>query len=138
MSSGECTRLAVTPPATSWPIRASASRAPPQCGLDHAHTEAEISPDSIMSPMMAQAVSASYDSLCENRVAGACLLLELEVAFDRQFQDRFPGDYVDRALSILNMVEGFYFEQLGIGLDTLSMTFLQSEPCAVPMAMAPG
>lgn len=99
----------------------------PQCGLDHAHTEAEISPDSIMSPMMAQAVSASYDSLCENRVAGACLLLELEVAFDRQFQDRFPGDYQDRALSILNMVEGFYFEQLGIGLDTLSMTFLESE-----------
>ncbi|MDX5337222.1 MAG: M12 family metallo-peptidase [Marinobacter sp.] len=99
----------------------------PQCGLDHAHTEAEISPDSIMSPIMAQAVSASYDSLCENRVAGACLLLELEVAFDWQFQDRFPGDYQDRALSILNMVEGFYFEQLGIGLDTLSMTFLQSE-----------
>jgi hypothetical protein len=99
----------------------------PQCGLDHAHTEAEIAPDSIMSPMMAQAVSASYNSLCENRVAGACLLLELEVAFDRQFQDRFPGDYEDRALSILNMVEGFYFEQLGIGLDTLSMTFLQSE-----------
>ncbi|WP_459413166.1 M12 family metallo-peptidase [Marinobacter shengliensis] len=99
----------------------------PQCGLDHAHTEAEISPDSIMSPMMAQAVSASYDSLCENRVAGACLLLELEVAFDWQFQDRFPGDYQDRALSILNMVEGFYFEQLGIGLDTLSMTFLESE-----------
>ncbi|WP_431474087.1 M12 family metallo-peptidase [Marinobacter sp. KM021] len=80
-----------------------------------------------MSPMMAQAVSASYESLCENRVAGACLLLELEVAFDRQFQDRFPGDYQDRALSILNMVEGFYFEQLGIGLDTLSMTFLESE-----------
>lgn len=99
----------------------------PQCGLDHAHTEAEISPEAIMSPMMAQAVSASYDSLCKNRVAGACLLLELEVAFDRQFQNKFPADYMDRALSILNMVEGFYFEQLGIGLDTLSMTFLATD-----------
>ncbi len=100
---------------------------PPRCGLDHAHSEAELSPDAMMSPMMAQAVSASYDSLCEGRVAGACLLLELEVAFDLQFQQKFPDDFQDRAVSILNMVEGFYFEQFGIGFDTLSLTFLKSD-----------
>lgn len=100
---------------------------PPRCGLDHAHSEAELSPDAMMSPMMAQAVSASYDTLCENRVAGACLLLELEVAFDLQFKQKFPDDFQDRAVSTLNMVEGFYFEQFGIGFDTLSLTFLKSD-----------
>ncbi|PSF08944.1 peptidase M12 [Marinobacter halophilus] len=100
---------------------------PPRCGLDHAHSEAELSPDAMMSPMMAQTVSASYDSLCENQVAGVCLLLELEVAFDLQFQQKFPDDFQDRAVSILNMVEGFYFEQFGIGFDTLSLTFLKSD-----------
>lgn len=98
----------------------------PSCGVDHVHSSAVIAPDRVLTPMMAQAVSASYDSLCDSRVEGACLLLELEVVFDLEFQQRFPDDFQDRAVSILNLVEGFYFEQFGIGLDTLSLTFLKT------------
>lgn len=100
--------------------------AAPSCGVDHVHGSAVIAPDRILTPMMAQAVSASYDSLCDSRVEGACLLLELEVVFDLEFQQRFPDDFQDRAVSILNLVEGFYFEQFGIALDTLSLTFLKT------------
>lgn len=96
---------------------------PPQCGLDHIHGKSLITPDSLTGNAMAQAVSASYDTLCDQKVDGACLMLELELAFDRQFQDRFPNDYQGRAGAILNMVEGFYADQFGIVFDTLSLTF---------------
>ncbi len=95
----------------------------PQCGLDHLHGRTFITPQSLTGRAMAQAVSASYDTLCANKVDGACLMLELELAFDQQFQDRFPGDFQGRAGAILNMVEGFYADQFGIVFDTLSLTF---------------
>ncbi|SHK24977.1 Metallo-peptidase family M12 [Marinobacter antarcticus] len=98
---------------------------PPQCGLDHLHGQALITPDSLIGPAMAQAVSANYDTLCADKVDGACLMLELELAFDKQFQDRFAKPK-ERAGAILNMVEGFYKDQFGIIFDTLSLTFLDS------------
>ncbi|MDI9244490.1 M12 family metallo-peptidase [Marinobacter sp. CHS3-4] len=100
----------------------------PKCGLEHDHSDHKmtITPESLVSPAMAQAVSSSYDTLCAERVDGTCLLLELELAFDQQFQDRFPDTYRSRAASIMNMVEGFYYEQFGIAFDTLSLNFLGS------------
>lgn len=95
----------------------------PQCGLDHLHGRTFITPQSLTGRAMAQAVSASYDTLCANKLDGACLMLELELAFDQQFQGRFPDDYQGRAGAILNMVEGFYADQFGIVFDTLSLTF---------------
>lgn len=95
----------------------------PQCGLDHLHGRTFITPQSLTGPAMAQAVSASYDTLCATKVDGACLMLELELAFDQQFQERFPSSYQGRAGAILNMVEGFYADQFGIVFDTLSLTF---------------
>ena len=95
----------------------------PQCGLDHLHGRTFITPQSLTGPAMAQAISASYDTLCATKVDGACLMLELELAFDWAFQDSFPTDYQGRAGAILNMVEGFYADQFGIVFDTLSLTF---------------
>lgn len=98
---------------------------PPQCGMDHLHGQSMITPDSLVGPAMAQAVSASYDTLCNDKVDGACLMLELELAFDKQFQDRFEKPK-EQAGAIMNMVEGFYKDQFGIIFDTLSLTFLNS------------
>lgn len=99
----------------------------PQCGVDHIHGETAITPDSLADTAMAQAVSASYDTLCMDKVDGACLMMELELAFDQQFQSRFPDDHESRAGAILNMVEGFYADQFGIVFDTLSLTFMGDE-----------
>ncbi len=99
----------------------------PQCGVDHIHGETAITPDSLADTAMAQAVSASYDTLCADKVDGACLMMELELAFDQQFQSRFPDDHESRAGAILNMVEGFYADQFGIVFDTLSLTFMEDE-----------
>jgi hypothetical protein len=99
----------------------------PQCGVEHVHSESVITPESLTDTVMIQAVSANYDSLCVDRVDGACLMMELELAFDQQFQNRFPDDHQSRAGAILNMVEGFYADQFGIVFDTLSLTFMQNE-----------
>lgn len=99
----------------------------PQCGVDHIHGEAAITPDSLADTAMVQAVTANYDTLCADRVDGACLMMELELAFDQQFQTRFSDDYESRSGAILNMVEGFYANQFGIVFDTLSLTFMGNE-----------
>ncbi|WP_150910726.1 M12 family metallo-peptidase [Marinobacter halotolerans] len=99
----------------------------PQCGLDHMHADASITPDSLASTAMAQAVTANYDTLCTDKVDGACLMLELELAFDLQFQSRFSSDFKSRAGAILNMVEGFYKARFGIVFDTLSLTYMDND-----------
>lgn len=98
---------------------------PPQCGADHLHGESLITPESLVGPAMAQAVSANYETLCADKVDGTCLMLELELAFDKQFQDRYAKPK-ERAEAIMNMVEGFYKDQFGIIFDTLSLTFLNN------------
>lgn len=98
---------------------------PLKCGADHPSSQSLITPDSLNSPAMARVVSANYDKLCDSKVDGACLMLKLELAFDKQFQDRFDKPE-EQAGAILNMVEGFYKDQFGIIFDTLSLTFLNS------------
>ncbi|MDS1311368.1 M12 family metallo-peptidase [Marinobacter xiaoshiensis] len=97
----------------------------PQCGMDHLHGQSRITPESLIGPAMAQAVSANYDTLCADKVDGVCLMLELELAFDLQFQERFAKPS-EQAGAIMNMVEGFYKDQFGIVFDTLSLTFLDN------------
>lgn len=99
----------------------------PQCGMDHMHADASITPESLTSPAMVQAVTANYDILCADRVDGACLMLELELAFDLEFQRDFPDDFESRAGAILNNVEGFYQAQFGIIFDTLSLTYMDTD-----------
>lgn len=96
---------------------------PPKCGVDHLNGQSLITPESLIGPAMAQAISANYDTLCADKVDGACLMLELELAFDKQFQNRFAKPK-EEAGAIMNMVEGFYKDQFGIIFDTLSLTFL--------------
>ncbi|WP_309043688.1 M12 family metallo-peptidase [Marinobacter sediminicola] len=103
----------------------SRNEEPPQCGVDHLHGDSMITPESLVGPAMARAVTENYDVLCTDKVDGACLMLELELAFDQQFQERFAQPEA-RAGAIMNMVEGFYKDQLGIIFDTLSLTFLDS------------
>lgn len=95
----------------------------PSCGVDHVHGKTLIEPEALISPYTTQAVSAGYDALCEDQVAGACLMLELELAFDLAFQKAHPNDFRDHAASILNMVEGYYAGQFNMMFDTLSLTF---------------
>lgn len=111
------------------------------CGVDHGEGEQAIlasrqrySMESLAgsgeqgaagSSPIAQEVA--FSSLCASTINGVCLLAELEVAFDQQFQqvltdaDESPAD---QALAIINMVEGYYRNDFNIAFDTLTVELL--------------
>jgi hypothetical protein len=63
---------------------------------------------------------------CQATVGGVCLLAELDLAFDLLFQQLYPTTYQDQGAALLNIVDGFYRNDLGIAFDALTMTFLSS------------
>jgi len=96
---------------------------PASCGVaGHDHLQASRS-----ALALPRASSLDYDTLCERRVDGQCMLSELELVFDSAFQQRYPDTHSDQALSILNMVEGYYENALDIGFDALTIEFPNSE-----------
>lgn len=120
--------IEVIQPDSTTPRSTSIARAlgdePASCGLD----------DVVDTPMntrsglaLPRAADLDYTTLCDSTVGGLCMLSELEVVFDSAFQQRFPDTYPDQAVSILNMVEGYYEDALDIGFDTLTMDFPSQE-----------
>lgn len=104
---------------------------PESCGVDHDHSEDMLDPQGVVHPAMAGAYSGLYDTVCEDDVSGACLMLELELAFDHEFQSLYPDSFQDEAAALINMVEGYYHSQFGVLLDTLSVTFLDPGQLAI-------
>lgn len=78
------------------------------------------SPISASAPV---ALPATYAENCTSEVDGVCLLAELEMVFDQQFQQDFPTNFTDQAATMLNLIEGYYRNDLDIAFDALSMTF---------------
>ena len=96
---------------------------PASCGVEgHDHLQASRS-----ALALPRASSVDYDTLCESQVDGQCMLSELELVFDSAFQQRYPDTHADQALSILNMVEGYYENALDIGFDALTIEFPNQE-----------
>ncbi len=71
--------------------------------------------------------AADFATVCQSTVDGVCLLGQLDLAFDLQFQDRYPLSYEDQGAALLNIVDGYYRNDLNIQFDTLSMTFLTND-----------
>ncbi len=67
---------------------------------------------------------ATYSENCVATVDGVCLLAELEMAFDAEFQQDFPTNFTDQAASLVNMVEGYYRNDLNIAFDLLTLEFV--------------
>ncbi len=104
-----------------------------------------LSPTEIMSPTscateapatstatLAEALSsgtanADFAAVCQTKIDGVCLLAELDIAFDLLFQQRYPTTYQDQAAAILNIIDGYYRNDLSIQFDVLSMTFLTTD-----------
>ncbi len=71
--------------------------------------------------------NADFAAACQTKVDGVCLLAELDIAFDLLFQQKFPSTYQDQAASIVNIIDGYYRNDLSIQFDVLSMTFLTTD-----------
>lgn len=72
------------------------------------------------------AQSASFNTLCDSTVDGVCLMAEMDFVFDQDFQNDFPASYQSRATQLINIIEGYYRNDLDIAFKTLSMTFLST------------
>ncbi|MDX1695979.1 MAG: M12 family metallo-peptidase [Ketobacteraceae bacterium] len=98
------------------------------CALhDHQSSPFATASRSMLDPGTPTAAAASFSELCTSTVDGVCLLAEIDFVFDQAFQSDFPSDYQSRAAQLINIVEGYYRNDLDIAFKTLTTTFLSSE-----------
>ncbi|MCG8672857.1 MAG: M12 family metallo-peptidase [Pseudomonadales bacterium] len=71
-------------------------------------------------------LAASFSSLCSRTVDGICLLAEIDFVFDQDFQSKFPSNYESRATQLINIVDGYYRNELNMSFSVLNTTFLTS------------
>lgn len=101
------------------------------CGAD-GHEHSVLENVSQMSSQQAQSnaslptLAATFSEYCSQQVNGICLIAEIEVAFDLEFQALFPGQETAQALSILNIVDGHYENDLSIAIDAITVSMLNN------------
>ncbi|HEY6598195.1 MAG TPA: M12 family metallo-peptidase, partial [Pseudomonadales bacterium] len=100
-----------------------------RCAADD--TAAPLSPDvgarNLASLLGIEAEPANFAVVCQSTVDGACLLAELDIVFDQQFQQRYPSTYQVQAAALLNMLDGYFRNDMKIQFDVLSMNFPTTE-----------
>lgn len=107
------------------------SEHPADCASDHLlPVPAELSqsgdPDEETSPSpRAQLLTSS--AICNNPVDGLCLMARLVTVFDSQFQQQFPDTFQDQAVALLNVMEGYYLNDVRVGFTDLHIEFPQTE-----------
>lgn len=107
-----------------------------RCGMDHGQAGSDIFSnlstakqtlsETTMSP---EAQKVAFSSLCTSSVNGICLLAELEVVADQQFQQDLTSAGLDpegELLAMINIVEGYYLNDFNIAFDTLTLELLNS------------
>lgn len=101
------------------------------CGADgHEHSVLEnvskMSSQQSQSNSSLPTLAATFSEYCSQQVNGICLIAEIEVAFDLEFQALFPGQETAQALSILNIVDGHYENDLNIAIDAITVSMLNN------------
>jgi hypothetical protein len=93
----------------------------------HCGTTNTISPPSIAAAKTIENQTINYSTLCEDTINGICIVAELELAFDQAFQARYSDNAADQANSLINMVEGYYINDMNIGFNQITSELLSAE-----------
>lgn len=96
------------------------------CALHEKDSSSQSNNSRALSLQTPTAEGASFNTLCASTVDGVCLMAELDFVFDQDFQNDFPADYESRATQLVNIMEGYYRNDLDIAFNSLTMTFLSS------------
>ena len=96
------------------------------CALHHKDSGSESTSSRALALSTPTAEAASFNTLCASTVDGVCLMAEMDFVFDQDFQNDFPTDYQSRAAQLVNIMEGYYRNDLDIAFKSLTMTFLSS------------
>ncbi|MGI9296253.1 MAG: hypothetical protein ACR2PS_19895, partial [Pseudomonadales bacterium] len=95
-----------------------------QCAVEAAGEGLQQKTHSALSAPKAQAVE--FSSLCATTINGICIFAEVEFVFDLEFQQLLGDSAQSTATAIVNMAEGFYESDFGIGFDAITMQFLNA------------
>ena len=99
----------------------------------HQSSNALLSSSEVVSaltlPRASELQQRSFSQLCTNKVSYGnggelCLIAELELAFDQEFQTAIGNTASAVATSIMNVVDGIYRNNFNISFETLSRTML--------------
>ncbi|MGI9286642.1 MAG: M12 family metallo-peptidase [Pseudomonadales bacterium] len=92
-----------------------------QCAVEMVGNGLQQKPHSALSAPKAQEVA--FSTLCATTINGVCMFAEVEFVFDLEFQQLLGDSAESTAVAIVNMTEGFYESDLGIGFDEITMQF---------------
>ncbi len=82
-------------------------------------------------------LSATFAQICSQEVNGICIIAEVEIAFDLEFQAVFGAQATAQAMSILNIVDGHYMNDLKISIDAITVEMLSDDLFSTSVAASP-
>ena len=94
---------------------------PLQCGATNT-----LSPQTFSAAKTIENQTINYSTLCTDTINGICIVAELELAFDQAFQSRYPDNAEDQANSLINIVEGYYINDMNIGFNQITSELLST------------
>ena len=109
------------------------------CGMgDKAHSVLSHMPpsaavgDDAVDDQTPSILSATFAEFCAQQVENSaeqdvCVIAEVEIAFDLQFQAVYGAQANAQALSILNIVDGHYLNDLKISIDAITVEMLAND-----------
>ena len=71
--------------------------------------------------------AATLEEMCTDQVDGVCLLPEKYLIVDHLFQQKHPDTYQDKVVELLNIIDGFYRNDLNMVFDNLHVEFPSEE-----------
>ena len=82
-------------------------------------------------------LSATLAQFCSQEVNGICVIAEIEIAFDQTFQAVFGAQATAQAMSIINIVDGHYINDLKISIDAITLEMLSNDLFSTSVAASP-
>jgi hypothetical protein len=82
-------------------------------------------------------LAATFAQFCSQEVNGICVIAEIEIAFDQAFQAVFGVQATAQAMSILNIVDGHYMNDLKISIDAITIEMLSNDLFSTSIAASP-
>ncbi|MEE2730424.1 MAG: M12 family metallo-peptidase [Pseudomonadota bacterium] len=70
-----------------------------------------------------RALQIDYDTYCDDTVEGVCLVGQLTLVFDSQFESDFGSSYQSQAIAITEYVDLLYQQEFKIAFNKLRMAF---------------
>lgn len=99
---------------------------PLQCGTTNTLSPQTISAEKTIASQVIESQTINYSTLCADTINGICIVAELELAFDQAFQSRYPDNAEDQANSLINIVEGYYINDMNIGFNQITSELLST------------